>query len=398
MRSSIPRLAVVAMLAAAIALAGLLTAPVQAAATPQSVAYQINARHNGHLPGGVAASSLGGTPMWSRDLGGAVSYPIVAGGRVFVTAAKPDVYGTRLHALDAATGTELWDPIDLGGTYWWSALAYGGGRLYALNGDGRLSAFRPGSGKQLWSVDLPGQWSFSSAPTYRDGVVYTGGAGSGGTLYAVNAADGSIRWTQSVANGDQSSPAVTASAVYVSYACAQTYSFDPGDGAQIWHYSEACGGGGGKTAVVADNAVWIRDTLEGDPLALRSSDGSVRARYQANRAPAFNGRQGYFLHDGVLYARNTRTLAATWSFTGDGGLTSAPIVIAGHVYIGSNSGQVWALNEKTGQVAWTAMAGAPISAPDEHNVSTPLTGLAADGSRLIVPATNSLVAFGAATR
>jgi hypothetical protein len=43
----------------------------------------------------------------SRDLGGSVSYPLIAGGRVFVTAAvtASGFSGTTLFALDQATGS-----------------------------------------------------------------------------------------------------------------------------------------------------------------------------------------------------------------------------------------------------------------------------------------------------
>lgn len=211
-----------------------------------STTYQINARHDGSL----VDTAVGAPPLsrkWSRDLGGNISYPIVAGGRVFVTATSPDERGTVLHAIDAATGENAWGPVDLGDSSWWSALAYGGGRLYAQKYDGVLTAFNPVTGAKIWTVALPGQYSFTSPPTFAGGVVYTGGAGSGGTLYAVNAADGTVLWTQPVANGDSSSPAVTANGVYVSYACEQTYAFDPKSGNPVWHHETDCSGGGGRT-------------------------------------------------------------------------------------------------------------------------------------------------------
>ncbi|GLZ29399.1 hypothetical protein Lesp02_15890 [Lentzea sp. NBRC 105346] len=313
---------------------------------------------------------------------------------MFVVRSSTSGYGTFLHGLNASTGTDAWPPVDLGGTYWWAALAYGGGTLFAQNSDGVLTAFNPATGQQVWRVQLPGQWSFTSPPTYRAGVVYTAGAGSGGTVYAVRATDGAVLWTASVANGDNSSPAVTDSGVYVSYACEQAYAFKPDSGGLIWHHSTGCSGGGGRTPVYADSAVWIRDS---GGKALNASDGTERGTFPHafwDPAPAFDGRQGYFLEQGTLTERHSRTLAARWTFAGDGQLSSAPLVINGQVYVGSRTGKVYALNGATGAQVWSADAGAPINGPDEHNVSQPLTGFGAGGGLLVVPASTRLVAYG----
>lgn len=391
------RRTITVLLGVALSVLGLVTpAGAQSVTTGVTTTYQINARHDGSL----VDTAVGAPPLsqkWSRDLGGDVSYPVVAGGRVFATASSPSGYGTVLYAVDAATGKDAWAPVDLGGTYWWSALAYGGGRLYAQNYDGELTAFNPASGKKLWTVSLPGQYSFTSPPTFADGVVYTGGAGSGGTLYAVNAASGAVLWTRPVANGDNSSPAVTANGVYVSYACEQTYAFAPKSGDPLWHHDTECSGGGGRTPVVADGGVWIRDDAGMTPTVLGAADGQVRGTYEAtgwSPAPAFDGRQGYFVDNGVLQERHSRTLASRWKFEGDGQISTAPIVVNGYVYVGSRSGRLWALNGATGQSVWSTDVGASIEEPDEHNVSQPLTGLGAGGGLVVVPATSLLVAYG----
>ncbi|MFE6662796.1 PQQ-binding-like beta-propeller repeat protein [Streptomyces sp. NPDC057697] len=379
--------------------AALLVTPVGAQPTGTvgaSTTYQVDARHDGSL----VDTAVGAPPLsrkWSRDLGGSVSYPVVAGGRVFATSAAPEGHGTVLHAIDAATGEDAWGPVDLGGTYWWSALAYGGGRLYAQNYDGVLTAFDPATGAKRWSVTLPGQSSFTSPPTFRAGVVYTGGAGSGGTVYAVDAADGTVLWTRPVEYGDNSSPAVTADGVYVSYGCEQTYAFAPRSGEPLWRHETECSGGGGRTPVLADGGVWVRDDAGMTPSVLDTSDGRRRGGYEADGwspAPAFDGRQGYFVDEGVLKERHSRTLETRWTFEGDGRISTAPIVVNGYVYVGSESGRLWALNGATGQSVWSTDVGAPIDEPDEHNVSAPLTGLGAGGGLVVVPATDLLVAYG----
>src|SRR5215831_3252894 len=85
-----------------------LTPSLSWSAPPEATTYQITVDHAGvTASGGVLA--LQETPLWSAPLSGASSYPIIAGGRVFVTTAglpgSGTGYGTQLHAFDAQTGT-----------------------------------------------------------------------------------------------------------------------------------------------------------------------------------------------------------------------------------------------------------------------------------------------------
>ena len=362
----------------------------------ESVAYQVNAAHDGHLATGGPAS-LPLQQKWSKDLGGFVSYPIVAAGKVFAVARGPEngAYGTYLSALDAATGATAWGPIPLGGVYFWSGLAYGDGRLYAVNGDGLLRAFDPATGAQKWIRQLPGQYSFSSEPTYANGIVYVGGAGSGGTLYAVSARTGRVLWTQSVANGDHSSPAVSDDGVFVSYACPNVFGFEPEHGAPLWTYSDGCSGGGGRTPVLAHEWLWVRDN--GTGLALDAATGEPAQAHASITTPAFDATRGYFREGSALVARTPSTMAPLWTFTGDGQLSSPPIVVGNHVYVGSLTGMLYAVDVATGLSPWSTNVGAPIRPPDEHNVSEPVVGLGAGQGLVVVPASTLLVAYGSAT-
>ncbi len=40
-----------------------------------------------------------------------------------MTVGNAGAYGTKLYALDLATGSVAWGPVDLGGTYWFSSSA-----------------------------------------------------------------------------------------------------------------------------------------------------------------------------------------------------------------------------------------------------------------------------------
>ena len=354
-----------------------------------SVAYQGDAQHSGSVADGPAPPLA---PRWAIDLKAPSSYPVVAGGKVFVTTKTTGSgYGTTLYAFDAATGAIAWSR-PLQHTYYWSNLAYEDGKLFALDYSGLLQAFAADTGAALWGRQLPGQYSFSSAPVASGGVVYTGGAGSGGTVYAVRASDGQVLWTAPVANGDNSSPSVDSSHVYVSYACNQAYSFAIASGAPAWHHSTGCSGGGGKTTVLHDGRLYIRDS-GGPNLILDAATGAELGAFGSATAPAFSGDVSLFVSGGTLAAERTSARVPLWSFAGDGALASAPFAVGTTVYEGSSAGGLFALDRDTGTVVWSDCLPGPVAVPDEQNVSQPLTGIGAGDGLLVVPAGTWLVAY-----
>lgn len=355
-----------------------------------ATAYQNNAAHTGASDDAVAPTPV---KRWTVNLGGAISYPLIVGDRVYVTVANTDGYGTKLVALDASSGATVWGPKDLGGTYYWSGLTYDAGQVFAVNYDGVMRAYDAASGTLSWTTQLAGQYAFTSAPTARDGYVYAAGAGSGGTLYAVRQSDGAMAWTAPVANGDNSSPAVSSGGVYVSYACGQSYAFNPASGGLIWQRSTGCSGGGGKTPVLAHGELFVRD--HSFPAVLDAATGAELRMFQSSGpAPAIDATSRFVL-DGssTLRAETASSGAVRWTFSGDGSLSSAPIVAGDTVFAGSATGNLYALSADTGAVTWSTNVGAGIPAPDEQNVSQPLTGLAASGGLLVVPAGTTLVAY-----
>ncbi|MGH7983918.1 MAG: PQQ-binding-like beta-propeller repeat protein [Candidatus Udaeobacter sp.] len=362
----------------------------------ESVAWQNNTVHDGFDP----ASSLAPPLMlkWRRDLSASgvtsISYPLIAGDLVFVTTANTN-NTNALMALDEHTGATIWsaDVTGMFGVGFVNA-AYELGKVFVVNVDGLMKAFDAASGTLLWSVSLPNQYFFTSPPTAVNGVVFTGGAGSGGTVYAVDETNGQVLWTMPVENGDHSSPAITGGNVFVSYACPQSYAFSAANGQQIWHYGSCCEGGGGATPVVHAGQVYVRDDYC-DPtsgLVLDANTGTVIGGFNSDRPPAFIGNLALYFQSGTLVGVDIPTGHQLWSFAGDGSLTSAPIIVNQTIYIGSSSGTLFGLNT-SGQQIWSTQVGAPIPAPDEFN-ATLTTGLGSGDGLLIVPTDSVLVAYG----
>jgi hypothetical protein len=354
-----------------------------------AVTYQTNVAHTGAQPNDRLRLPL--CRRWARDLGGAAGYPVVAGGRVFVvTRTNLAGYGTLLWALDQLTGDVRWGPVDLGGTYWWAALAYDSGRLFALNQNGFLRAIDPVTGTTWWARQLPLQYSFDSAPTAANGMVYTGGAGSGGTVYGVWASDGGVRWSMPVANGNTSSPALSATGLFVSYACNQAWGFSPTTGAQLWHHTSSCSGGGGKTVALYRGRVYTRD-FQGN-LVLDAATGTELSSYSSRFIPAFSGDLAFTTPGSTLRALTLDGGFVAWTLdAGANAIITAPIVVGAHV-ITASATQLLAVNVSDGTVA-SSIAVMGVRGPDEQNVSTPLAGFAAADGMLFVPVGNGIEAY-----
>ena len=367
----------------------------RAQAPDQARNYQINETHSGSVTTAHLTPPL--RQRWTVNFGQPISYPLIADGRVFVTVKNvPITSGTTLFALDATTGAVIWS-FNLGGSFFWSGSCYENGRVFALNGSGLLRAFDAATGNVVWTSQLPGQFAFSSAPTVYQGVIYTGGAGSGGTVYAVNAFTGAVIWTSPVSNGDYSSPAVTSDGVYVSYSCPNVYKLNPASGIPIWHYAPGCSGGGGKTPTLYDGRLYVRDSSDN---IFDSSNGTIIGAFLAKNTPAFSGNMGFFLvgpHSfgtfGTLQAHEITSNFLMWSFFGDGSLQSGVLVVNNYVYVGSASGKLYAVDAATGQQVWVTQAGTSIPYVDEQNVSQPMTGFAAGEGLLVVPTSTTLVAY-----
>jgi outer membrane protein assembly factor BamB len=360
------------------------------AVTPDAVAYQITPSHSGAVT--FKSLAFPASSAWSVDVGGPPSYALIVDGKVIVTATVGT--GSQLVALDQTTGAVVWGPIVLSGA---ANAAYDRGKILVLSGQfgsaAIMQSYDAGSGMLDWSTLLAGQYAFSSGPTALNGFAYTGGAGSGGTLYAVDEGSGAIAWTQGVANGDDSTPAVTDSGVYVTYPC-WTYAFAPATGNSLFNNDTGCDGGGGATPVVANNVLYAPNGVGSyNGSTFNALTGALLNTYVADGPPAIGTQIGYFLQSGTLRGINLSSNSVLWSFTGDGSLTTSPILVNQNVIIGSSTGMIYALDGNTGSQVWNLNAGAAIPAGAHWGSGIQLTGLAAGDGLLVVPAGTKVVAY-----
>jgi len=361
--------------------------------------FQITTNHSGATT--TTTLKLPLAVKWSVSLPGTASYPIITQGKVYVVSAGNGTIPSTLYALNETTGATLWSqpiPAGFGG---WIGAAYDRGALFLVTtanpsfGSGAMFAFSAVDGHQIWSANLPGQYSFSSAPTALNGIVYTGGAGSGGTVYAVSESNGLVLWTASVQNGDSSAPAVTSNGVYVSYACPQSYRFDPKTGVQTWHFSGPCEGGGGESAAVFDGFVFVRDIFNypTDGLMLNATTGAIVSGFNSTYSPAFLGKNAFYTEPNTTTAVNLTTGKTVWTAVASAGETfsCSPIVVNGVVFAATSMGNVIGYSAGTGKKVSTTNVGTAVSCGEYFAI--PLAGMSAGDGYVVVPAGNKLVAL-----
>ena len=375
----------------------------QTSSSDEAVTFQINAAHTGaHNTSGLKPPL---SILWSVNLGATVSYPLIAGGTIFVLAGDSLVGNISLYALDAKTGSTVWGPVIVPNDfYWWAAAAYDNGTVFVVPdtsspfGEGAMFAYSAATGDLLWSATLADQYLYNSPPTALNGIVYTAGAGAGGTVYALSETTGTVLWTAGVANGNTSSPVVTKTGVYVSYVCPNVYDFNPNTGKSIWTYSPGCDGGGGDTPVLFKGKLYVRDAIvfEGyNGGVFNAATGALESYFNSSFAPAFSGSTGLYTETNALTAFSVTSGATTWTATPpkDDSFSSAPIIVNGVVYIGTAAGNVMGYSLAAGKQKVSIPVGAAIEAGESGNYTGPQAGLAAAEGLLVVPASDYLVAL-----
>lgn len=359
------------------------------AASKDAVAFQNNAAHTGAVS--FANLSFPSSAKWSVDVGGTPSYAIVAQGKVILTVTT--AYNTsQVLALDQATGHTVWGPIALTG---YSNATYDAGRVYVLSVDvagstGALQAFDLNTGTLDWSTSLSELSSSFAAPTAAYGMVYAVENGNGSELIGVDGSTGAVEWTR-FAGANNSTPAVSADGVYVASACA-AYDIRPATGELIWQETVGCSGSiSATTPVVANQFLYAPTEASGyDGTVFNAESGASVSTYTADSPPAFTSTFGYYLKSSVLSGVTLADNKQQWTFTGDGHLQGAPLAIDQYVFIGSTTGNLYAVDSTTGTQAWSVSLGTAIGA---DVTVLPFSGLAAGDGLLIVPAGTKVFAY-----
>ena len=180
-----------------------------------------------------------------------------------------------------------------------------------------------------------------SSPAVVGGTVYIGSADH--AVYALRAADGTVRWRTPTGGAVNSSPAFSAGVIYVLSLDGKLYALDAGDGKPKWTFATA--GERRFTAPGIHGASPRTETMP-DPFDVFLS------------SPAVVGGTVYFgSGDHHVYALNAATGALRWKFETGNVVHASPAVADGVVYIGSWERNLYALRADNGALIWKFQTG-----------------------------------------
>jgi outer membrane protein assembly factor BamB len=241
-----------------------------------------------------------------------------------------------------------------------------GGRIFTLDARSQVQATSTG-GAVLWTQDVrpssadPTDASGGGIATNGETVFVTTGFGR---LTALDAATGTVRWTQDLAASGGSAPTVSGDLVYVVSRDSRAWAIEASNGRVRWRLagvpSTATFSGGAGAAARSDIVVFPFPS--GEVLGV-FPDGGLERWSQVIAGARLGEAVG----------------AAATDISGD------PVIDGDTLYVGNVSGRVVAMNVQTGERLWTATEGAV-------NPVWP-----AGGSVFLVNDVNDLVRLDAAT-
>ena len=315
----------------------------------------------------VQATATDGTALWRRDLTPATEQPgdaaggglALADGRLYVTSG----YG-RLHALDAATGTEIWQQAL--GAVPTGPPAVAGDIVYLTTRAAEALAIDTGTGRVLWRLDSGDSGAFTNAgaaPAVSGRtVVLPFGSGdviaalrlSGLRLWATTVAGARPGTAFSRVSDITADPVIAGDTVYVGTPAGRLAAIDLATGERRWTAPEGAFSHvvpvGGSIFAVSDTAELVR---------LRAEDGSV---LWSGTLPLFpedrvRRRRGSFAHfgpllaggrlivvssDGTLREFDPRSGAILRQTDLGAAATAGPVVVRGVLYVLTENGQLHA--------------------------------------------------------
>ncbi len=249
--------------------------------------------------------------------------PVVADGRVYTLDSRALVSahttaGELLWARDLTPASEKADEGSGGG------LAVAGGTVFASSGFGTLTALEAATGDLRWVQNL--ESAVSGAPTAYEGVVYLVTRNSVG--WAIDARNGRILWqaigaTSETGISGGSAPVVAGSQVVFPLPSGQLVAASIGSGAQTWVAS--------VTSETHRRAFSRFSELTAAPVV---SNGVVYAGNHSGRASAFDAGTG----------------ESVWNV--DAGGLSPVWVAGGSVFLVSEENRLMRLDAATGGAIW----------------------------------------------
>jgi eukaryotic-like serine/threonine-protein kinase len=339
-----------------------------------------------------------GGVKWTFKTGGPiVASPAIADGVVYIPSA--DSY---LYAIDQETGKEKWKyksrmPIA-------SSPAIAGGVLYFVSSAGSLGALDIATGKIKWALPteyerkfeaknlhglppeaqtIPDAWDiFTSSPAVANGKVFFGSGD--GNVYAADAQTGVLQWKFATKDVVHASPAVVGNTLYIGSWDSYLYALDTETGLEKWSFKTGEDPtihnqvGFQSSPAVVDGTVYV-GCRDAHVYAIDAATGHKKWDYPTSKSWVIGTPA---VRDGVVYvgtsdssrfmALDAKNGRLRFNFDAKAYVFSSAALAGDLAYVGDHNGRLYAIDIKSGKLAWEFQA--PGSKAD------PLKILNSDGS------------------
>ncbi len=200
------------------------------------------------------------------------------------------------------------------------------GVVYAADAEGRVQALDAASGRAVWSVDL--ELPVSGGPGVGEGLALVGT--SEGQLVALNAQTGEARWTTQLTSEILSVPAVGNGVVVVQSIDGKLFGLEATNGNERWRYER-------EVPVL---------TLRGSGSPVLSG-GAAYVGLSGGKLVALRIDNGGLLWDADVTVPSGRSELERLA-----DIDSDPLVFGGGVFVATYQGEVAAVEQRTGRLAW----------------------------------------------
>ena len=198
--------------------------------------------------------------------------------------------------------------------------------VYVADAEGRVAALAVGDGSRRWQVDLDAP--VSGGPGAGQGLVLVGT--SDAEVIALNAESGTERWRTRVSSEVLSVPAASDGVVIVHTVDGKLFGLEATNGNERWRYEREVPVltlRGSGSPVISGGAAYV-GMAGGKLIALRADSGSLL--WDVN----------------VTVPSGRSELQRLADIDGD------PIVLGGGVFVATYQGEVAAIEQRSGRVAW----------------------------------------------
>lgn len=270
--------------------------------------------------------------------GWVVSSPAVHSGVVYFLS-----YDSNFYAVDAASGRLKWK------------FATGGERRYAGT---HLHYLQPATER------MPDPWDvYLSSPSVWNGAVYFGS--SDGNVYALDAADGAVKWKFQTGDVVHSSPAISDGILYVGSWDTYLYALDAANGKEKWRFKTGDDPdahnhvGIQSSPVVADGVVYF-GSRDAYAYAVEAATGKDIWKFSTqgswvNNSPVVHEGRVYFATSvpGIVHAVDAKNGQAVFEVPAGGPVFASMSIANGILYMGNFTGKLTAIDLKAQKAAWT---------------------------------------------